>query len=361
MRIRAILALAITLVLTLSGHAQPGKKTVQAIDDSIHQLMKKRMIPGVSVTISVDGKIVFSKGYGFADLEQEVKVDPKTTKFRVGSISKSFTAAGLAKLYEQNKIVLDSSIYFYLPDYPKNKYRPTVRQIAGHIGGIRHYKGLEFLISTRYQNVEHSLEIFKNDSLLYKPGTDYRYSSFGFNLLSAVMEKAAHKDFLSFMREEVFTPLGLHNTRADFCDSIIHNRTRFYMSDGKRWVNAPYVDNSYKWAGGGFISSSEDITRFGNALLRDDFLKKETIQLFTTPQVLANGNPTSYGIGFFSRNDDKNIPCFGHSGGSIGGTSDMVIYPKEKIVVVVLANLSGAHLGRLSNHLAQLFMPNTSK
>lgn len=348
-----------TVVAVLSFHAgygQISKKMSVAIDDSIQQLMKKRMIPGLSLTVAVNGNIVYSKGYGFADLEQQVKVDPKTTKFRIGSISKSFTAAGLARLYEQGKIVLDSSIYFYLPDYPRGKYRPTVRQIAGHIGGIRHYKGLEFLISTRYPSVTQALDIFKNDSLVSRPGTAYQYSSYGFNLLSAVMEKASHKDFLVLMNEEVFSPLGLKNTMADMNDSIIHFRTRFYLCDGKRWTNAPYVDNSYKWAGGGFISSSEDIARFACALLRDNYLQHETVRLFRTHQRLSNGTATSYGIGFSTKKDDQGIEFFGHRGGSVGGTSDMVIYPDANVVVVVLTNLSGARLGDISNHIAQLFI-----
>lgn len=349
-----ICILCIILLCSAITYAQPDKKTIAALEDTLQRFMKNKHIPGASVTITVKGKTVFSKGYGYADLEQQVPVNPQTTKFRIGSISKALTAVGLAKLYEQKRIFLDSSVYFYLSTYPQAKYRFTVRQLAGHIAGIRHYKGNEFLISKHYETVTEALTIFSHDSLLYRPGTAFQYSSHGFNLLSAIIEKASGKDFLTFMRQEVFIPLTLKNTCPDLTDSIIPNRTRFYQWKNNHWENAPYVDNSYKWAGGGFISSSEDIARFANIMLSQTFLRKETINLITTPQKLTNQTLTTYGIGFFTSKDQQGNTWFGHSGGSVGGTTDMVIYPASQIVVVVLTNLSSTRLTNLAQHLAQL-------
>jgi CubicO group peptidase (beta-lactamase class C family) len=352
-----------TIALLLLFHFVHGQKSnetsyqkqISLSKDSIRSLMRTRQIPGLSITVSIDGKTIYSEGFGYADVEQGVKVDPAKTKFRIGSISKALTAAMLAKLYEQNKVVLDSSIYYYLPDYPKYKYRPTIRQVAGHIAGIRHYKGREFFISERYPSVTKSLDVFKNDSLLHAPGSKYYYTTHGFDLLSAVIEKAAKEDFLPLMKREIFQQLKMDNTTADMNDSIIHGRTRFYMLQKDKWINAPYVDNSYKWAGGGFISSSEDIARFANALLSNSLLRGQTLTLFTTAQKLNDGSFTTYGMGFATRKDDKGIAFFGHSGGSVGGTCDMVIYPDKKIVVVVLTNISNARLGSIANHIAQIY------
>lgn len=357
MKIRLFL-ISLLISAGVCGQTKTGSydAAIKASKDSIAALMKKIKIPGVALTVMVNGKIIVSEGFGFADLEQKVPVSPSKSRFRIGSISKSLTAAGLAKLYEQKKIILDSSVYFYLPDYPKYKYRPTIRQVAGHIAGVRHYKDDEWKINKHYNTVAEGLTIFQNDSLLFVPGSKYQYSSYGFNLLSAAMEKAAGKDFLTFITDEVFLPLKLTNTSADQNTPIIENRTRFYdLADG-RWINSPYVDNSYKWAGGGFISSSEDIAVFGNALLDDKFLKKETIQLFTSPQKLNNGSNTSYGMGFFSVKDHYQRQHFGHSGGSVGGTTDMVIYPDQKIVVVILTNMSAADLGGISREIGNLFI-----
>lgn len=346
-------------VLALSACAQPKsnfKKAIDASRDSVQVLMKRRNIPGAAVTVMVDGKIAWSEGFGFADLEQKVKVDPAKTKFRIGSISKSLTAAGLAKLYEANKIILDSTIYFYLPNYPKYKYKFTIKQLAGHIAGVRHYKGNEWYSTQHYYTITEGLTMFKDDSLNFKPGLRYQYTSHGFNLLSAVMEKAAKQNFLAFMQNEVFTPLNLINTKPDVNDSIIESRSRFYEIRHSKIKNAPYVNNSYKWAGGGFISSSTDIAAFGNALLGNSFLKPETIKLFTTPQKLNDGSSTTYGIGFAVGKDSKQNSWFGHSGGSVGGTTDLVIYPEKKIIVVILTNLSDARLGAISRQVAQMFM-----
>ncbi len=329
---------------------------IDASRDSINALMERNQIPGLAVTVMVNGQMVWSEGFGHADVEQDVHVDPATTRFRIGSISKSLTAFGLARLYEQHKIFLDSSIYFYLPDYPFKGYRPSIRQIAGHIAGVRHYRGDEWLSARAFASVTEGLSIFKNDSLMFAPGSDYSYSSYGFNLLSAAMEKASGRNFLDFMNAEVFIPLKLANTCPDLNDSIIYNRSRFYEVDSDHWTNAPYVDNSYKWAGGGFISTSEDIARFGNALLANDLVSAETIRLFTTPQSLNNGTLTQYGIGFATRQDHLGRYFFGHSGGSVGGSSDMVIYPEEKVVVAVLTNLSDAGVSRIAKVIAHLVM-----
>lgn len=198
--------------------------------------------------------------------------------------------------------------------------------------------------------------MFKDDSLQYKPGEKYQYSSHGFNLLSAVMEKASGEQFLPFIQREVFDALGLKNTTADYVDSIIYNRARLYEEVEGKLVNAPFVDNSYKWAGGGFISTSEDINAFGNALLRNDFLKSETITYFITPQKLNDGTATTYGMGFASGKDAKGFNYFGHSGGSVGGSSNMVIYPEQKIVVVIIVNMSSAQFGDLAGQIARAFM-----
>jgi serine beta-lactamase-like protein LACTB, mitochondrial len=346
----------VAISLCSCGKQNKFEEAIQISADSINRYLQSRPAPGMAVTVSVNGEVVWSQGFGYADLEQQVPVSPANTKFRIGSISKSLTAAGLAKLYEQNKIQLDSSIYFYLPDFPKKRYRPTVRQVAGHIGGVRHYKGDEWFSSKHYATVSDGLSMFKDDSLMFKPGERYQYSSHGFNLLSAVMEKAAGQSFLPFMKREVFNALGLKNTTADLVDSIIVGRARLYEAKDTVLVNAPFVDNSYKWAGGGFISTSEDINRFGNALLRSDYLKPETIEMFTTPQKLNDGTATDYGIGFFRDSDSNGRTYFGHSGGSVGGTSNMVIYPKEKVVVVIIVNMSNGSFGDLAQNIGNHFI-----
>jgi serine beta-lactamase-like protein LACTB, mitochondrial len=186
------------------------------------------------------------------------------------------------------------------------------------------------------------LERFENDPLVAPPGTKFSYSSYGYNLLSAAMEAAAGKPFLEFEQEQVFMPLGLLNTTADQPADIIPQRARFY-SGGKSVSthNAMFVDNSYKWAGGGFISTSEDLVRFGSALFQPGYLKAESLALLFTPQRTKDGKETNYGMGWFIGKSKSGKRILEHSGGSVGGTSDLILYPDTHMVVAFVCNYDG--------------------
>jgi serine beta-lactamase-like protein LACTB, mitochondrial len=205
-----------------------------------------RRIPGVTLAVAVDGRIVYAEAFGYADLEQRVPVWPGT-KFRIASDSKPLTAAGLMLLVERGKIDLDAPVQKYVPSFPDKEAKITPRMLAGHLAGIRHYKDDEFLISRHYDSVVEGLKIFADDPLVSPPGKEFHYSSYGFNLLSAVIESAAGEDFLSYMHERVFGPLGLRHTIEDQATELIEQRARPYrkMPDGTV-KNAPFVDNSYK-------------------------------------------------------------------------------------------------------------------
>lgn len=337
----------------------PGPGAYQAqVEQSralIDSLMRARNLPGLSIAVSVGGEVVWSEGFGYADLEQLTPVLP-TTRFRIGSISKSLTAAALAQLYEQGKVDLDAPVQRYVPTFPeKAKGTVTPRLLAGHLAGVRHYRGDEFLSSRHYQNSLEGLTIFQDDTLLTPPGEAYSYSTYGWNLLSVVVEGASGEDFLSFMHEHVFRPLGMRHTVADHTDSIIVGRTGFYVrtEDGSL-INAPYVDNSYKWAGGGFLSTPEDLLRFANAHLEGGFLKPETVQLLWTSQRTTAGEATGYGIGWGVREVDGHL-VVSHGGGSVGGNSWLAIVPDAKVVLAVTANISGAGYGAVPQRILRLF------
>lgn len=325
---------------TATVAAPPNHSRAAAIEHTraIAKEWLERGIPGFSVTVAEDGKIVFSEGFGYADLEQRVPVWP-TTKFRIGSVSKPLTATALVKLVEQGKIDLDAPIQKYVPSFPDKGAIITPRMLAGHLGGIRHYKDNEFLNSKHYDNVVAGLVIFQDDPLVSPPGTKFNYSSYGFNLLSAAIEKACAEDFLSCMRDLVFSPLGLRSTVADQPSELIEQRARFYTHwKDKPLENSPYTDNSYKWAGGGFLSSSEDLVRFGNALLEPGYLKKESLALLFTSQKTKSGEETGYGMGWDIRKSMTGKRIFDHDGGSTGASSELILYPDERLVVAMVCN-----------------------
>jgi serine beta-lactamase-like protein LACTB len=301
-----------------------------------------RGIPGITMAVAVNGKIVYSEGYGLADLEQRVPVWP-TTKFRIASISKPLTAVALMQLVETGKVDLDAPIQKYVPSFPEKGVLITTRMVAGHLAGIRHYKDKEFEISRHYDSVTEGLKIFEDDPLVAPPGTKFSYSSYGFNLVSAVIEAASGENFLAYMQNHVFTPLGMPHTTADQNKQIVEERARFYeLAKAGNAENAPYVDNSYKWAGGGFLSTAEDLARFGSALLRPGFLKEESLKQLFSSQKTKAGEETGYGIGWGVGKTSSGKIFYAHSGGAVGGTSQLIMYPESGVVIAMINNLSDA-------------------
>jgi len=144
-------------------------------------------MPGLQVAVAVAGKLVWSEGFGYADRERKIPVT-NATQFRIGSVSKPLTAAGLALLYERRKVDLDAPVQRYVPSFPAKRYPITTRELAGHLAGIRHYQDDEFLLNRHFNTVRDGLTIFERDSLLFPPGTKYSYSSYGWNLIAAVIE-----------------------------------------------------------------------------------------------------------------------------------------------------------------------------
>ena len=299
-----------------------------------------RGIPGLSLTVAVDGKIMYSEGFGYADLEERVPVWP-TTKFRIGSISKPLTATALMQLVEAGKLELDAPVQKYVPSFPDKGAVITTRMLAGHLAGIRHYQGDEFNIQRHYANVLDGVKIFENDPLVSPPGTKFNYSSYGYNLLSAVVESASGENFLAYMQKHVFDAMGLAHTAADQNTQIVEQRSRFYEKEKDGTLeNAPYVDNSYKWAGGGFLSTSEDLVRFGSMLLQPGFLKADSLKLLFTSQKTKSGEETGYGMGWGITKSPSGRVVYEHSGGSIGGSSQLMVYPETHVVVALVTNLT---------------------
>lgn len=142
--------------------------------------------------------MIWSKGFGYADIENQIPVDPSLTKFRIGSVSKTLTAAAMGDLMKKDRLDPDTIVQTYVPDFPKKEYEITVRQVAGHTAGIRHYRGIEFMSSKLFKTVDEGRAIFEDDPLLFEPGTQYSYSSYGWNLISAVIEGASEEDFLGY-------------------------------------------------------------------------------------------------------------------------------------------------------------------
>ena len=339
------------------GHAAPEyAANIESARGILRSVMEEESIPGLSVAVGNGPEVVWSEGFGYSDLTHQVTVTP-LTKFRVGSVSKPITAAALGVLVEEGALDLDAPVQTYVPSFPEKTWPVTTRLLAGHLGGIRHYRGTENFSAVNYPDVLSGLEIFQDDPLINEPGTEFSYSSYGWNLISAVVEGAIGEPFLEFIHSEVFDALGMENTIPDYNQPVIPHRTRFYTKGPEgQVVNAPYVDNSYKWAGGGFLSTPEDLLIFANAHQTPGYLQAETLELLFTSQRLRDGTETGYGIGWRSDTNDHGETIVSHTGGSVGGRTVMTLNRDNGLIVAIVANLSSAPMSNgLAGRIEALF------
>jgi serine beta-lactamase-like protein LACTB len=340
-------------------HPLPGRPTgVQHAIDRSRALIGAKQIehrfPGIAAAVAVGGRIVWSEGFGWSDLEQRVPASP-LTRFRLGSVSKVFCAVAAAVLAERGTLNLDAPIQRYVADFPVKPWPITARQLAGHQAGIRHYRDkdgafIDLEVDARvydlplagaphFASVRAGLAFFENDPLEFEPGTRSQYSSYGFNVLSAVVEGAAEESYLDAVSHLVTEPLGLLATGADHPFRIIPNRSRFYAASKELGtLNAFFLDSSYKWAGGGFVSTADDLVRFMSALLRPGFLSAHTLDLMFTPQRLSNGSPTTVGIGWRIDTDAQGRRRYHHGGTIEGGGAIVLALPDQDVVVAILTN-----------------------
>ena len=348
-------SLIFAAIIGCSSADQYSKKIIK-VDKLVSNTLETNNLPGLSLTIVKDGNKIYSKGFGYADIDKQIQVLPSKTKFRIGSFSKTLAASALMKLVEEGKIDLDASVYNYVPDYPKKKWDFTSRQIAGHLSGIRSYKEGEMMINENFSNVKDALDVFKMDSLLHKPDTKYHYSTHAWTLLSLIIENTSGQSFLNYMQTDVFDKLDMNNTHAEKISLTGIEKVNYYMLDStKQIIVAPEVDNSWKWAGGGFISTTEDVAKFLLAHSDYGYLTQESLTEMISPQKKIDGEITNYGIGWRTRYDKNNNTLIGHTGGSIGGTTYAFMAPHSNTIVVMTTNLSDASFGNLPNELFELF------
>lgn len=350
-------------------HQPDAARAARAASEVLAAFRASSAAPGLSAAVAVDGKMMWSESQGYASLADQTPL-LRSTPLRIGSTSKALTSAGLGKLVETGKLDLDEPIQRYVPTFPEKAHPITARQLASHRAGIRHYDQAsgEYWSRERYKNVVAALAVFADDPLLFTPGSAYHYSTYGYTLLSAAIEGSAGQDFLAFMHAAVFDPAGMPNTGAEASGRTPPGASRFYVRSP--WTGgiteAQPVDNSVKWAGGGFLSTSVDLVRFGIALLDDTLLTPETFRLLTTPHPLPGGQASEaiYALGW--RHTAQALPASGwvvrtihHGGTALGATSFLVLMPEERLVIAVNSNLHAdgfAELAELTLRLAEIFL-----
>lgn len=316
--------------------------------------------PSISVAVGVRGQLVWAGVIGHTDLKREAPADLNTL-YRIGSISKSLTAATVMRMVEKDQIALDQPFNRYVPDYAKGTATYTIRQLLSHQAGIRHYKGdiSESFNDTVYADTRTAAAFVESDPLLFTPGTDYTYSTYGYTVLALAMEKAGGKPFEQLVESDVLKPAGMTATRQD--RPGVKSAKPYLLISGAL-IEAPKDDASLKYAGGGYVSTPSDLVRFGCTLNTAWFLTPDSRKTLWSPALLADGkiNPEYYALGFRVGGDTHG--AFVHHGGTAnGGYSFLLIYPQSDMVVAFASNYTPMDAGfdRLAKaqELAAIFRP----
>lgn len=291
--------------------------------------------PGLSVAIAADGKLVWSQSCGFADLARRLPVT-RTTQFRIGSASKPLTATLAARLDQEGRLDVDADVREYIPAFPRGRPPQTLRQLGGHLGGVRHYEGGEAVNTTHYESVAASLRVFIDDPLVAAPGANFHYSSYGFNLLGAAAAASSGRGFGQALADHVLKPLRMTSTTTAAGPK---GGTRFYeVTNARRAVAAPRVDLSDRYPSGGMLSTAEDLVRLGAGVTDASFLAPGAQALLFTTQRTNAGEATAYGFGFEVGKSPVG-PVAGHTGNVVGGTAFLLIHPRTRVVVAMTTNV----------------------
>lgn len=345
------------------AHAQQktlSQEKVAAIDRAASDFMASTSATGIGVAVVLDGQLIWSSGFGLADLENNVPATPATL-FRLGSISKPISAAAAMQLAEHGKLDLDAPVQKYCPVFPQKDAPITTRELLGHLSGIRHYnpdgKGDVAEDSARhFATMQEALTLFANDPLVAPPGTKFNYSTYGYTVVGCVIEGAAAQKFTDYVRENVFRPAAMDHTQSDDYFAIVPHRSRWYHKDANSAVqNAGVLDSSYKIPGGGFISSADDMARFAIAMLDDKLVSRKTRDVMWTTQKTADGKPTTYGLGWGVA-EQHHFAMVGHTGSQQGASTCLTMVPNRRAAIVVLSNMDGVNTYKLADDILKIVL-----
>ena len=326
--------------------------------------VSKQNLPGLSVAVGAGGEIVWAEGFGFADLEKRTSVTP-ATRFRIGEVSMALTSAAAGLLVEKRRLNLDSVIQMYVPDFPEKQWPVTVRELMGHVGGVRNDAGDEEALEEDCQKTADGVKRFADDKLLFEPGTRFRSSSYGWILVSAAIESAAGEPFFTFMRTQVFEPLAMAATRPEAWKEAIADRATFYFprfgGDTRYGPESVREGDHTCFAGAGaFLSTPSDLVRFGLAVSGGKLLQPPTVELLQSPQRLTSGETTDYGLGWKLETVQlagapAQMAGHGTKPDFIGGTAYLMTFPARGLVVAVTSNTSFADAKSIALGIAEAF------
>lgn len=312
--------------------------------------------PGVGVAVAVGGRVVWSEGFGRADVEHDAPA-MRLTRFALGSVSKTLTMAGALRLVDQGRLDLDAPVHTSLADFPHRDPGLTVRRLAAHQSGLADaFAGRSALTATFFPTVDAAYQEIKKEALESPPGSRTSYATGLYTIIARVMEVATGRSYAEVMKQEVFGPLGLESVVENDRRRIIARRAGFYArNEAGVLENAPYFDPSHKLAGAGYLASAEDVARLGAAILRPGFLSDAArAEMFRTVP-LRDGSPTPFGLGL-RRDVIDGRPTWNQPGGGPGMSAWLFLHAEDDLVIALLSNVpTGPMGGRTHREIAAAF------
>ncbi|WP_421418453.1 serine hydrolase [Pseudoalteromonas lipolytica] len=311
-----------------------------------------------NVLVAKDGKVLFEKSYGYANFEWDIEHSEKS-KFRIGSITKQFTAMLILQLAQQGKLKLDEPLATYLPDYRQDiAAKITLRQILNHTSGLSNYTQLKTFrdeYSKNNYSVDEFIRLLCSDDLLFEPGTEFRYSNSGYFILGAVIEKVTGQKYKDVLQKNILDPLGMNDTGYDSHNKIIKFRVSGYDNGLTGYSNTDYLDMSIPYAAGSMYSTARDLLKWDQALYSDKLLNKEYKK-----QMYHVSEQRNYALGWEVTNLDKStygkpLTCIQHGGGINGFNAFISRIIEDKLLVIILNNTGGAPLTPMTNGLLAIY------
>ena len=322
-----------------SQAASNHRRAIVADTPLLRRLYDGLRAPGFTLAVAARGKIVWSVSCGYADLKTR-RLVTADTRFRIGSVSKTLTATALAVYAEGGRVDLDAPIDRYV-DFPSHGRAVTLRRLAGHLAGIRHYSTQAEAVNRRhFASSTAALTLFADDPLVAEPGTRFSYSSYGYDVVGAALEHVSGHDFGTLMRRAVLDPARMHETTLATAPRA--TRATFYeLKDDGGVRIAPPIDLSDRLPAGGFLSTADDLARFGAALAAGDLVGPRTLKAMFSSQQTTSGERTGYGLGFEVHPSPFGL-FVGHTGAVAGGTAALLIHVKSGTVLALATNLGYA-------------------
>jgi CubicO group peptidase (beta-lactamase class C family) len=341
----------VVLVLAVSAFAQ----TADSLDAYVQSEMQKQRIPGLSLLVARDGKIVRAQGYGFSNVELQVPVKPETV-FQSGSVGKQFTATAVMMLLEEGRIHLDDPITNYFKDAPAAWRQVTIRELLSHTAGFTDYPE-KFDFRKDYTEAD-LLKIVEGIPLAFAPGTNYSYANLGYLTLGVLIHQVTGEFYGDFLQERIFRPLGMATTRVMSEADIVPNRAAGYRLVKGELKNQEWVSSTLNTtADGALYFSILDLAKWDAALYTEKLLHRSSFEQMWIPAKLLNGQPNPGNYGFGWRILEKNgHRVLDHGGAWQGFEVHISRYVDDKLTVVVLTNLADADPGIVADHVAELYL-----